>query len=129
MKNLARLSAIACALFIVLAGFLGCVNPTMDKTITPDPPAAPELASLVLKNGTSTLSLTGTNTYTGSTVVDGGLLIVSGRITGNTAVAVGSNNAGVSMTVSGGGTGRADAWAARSAFCRRYSMMSTRKAL
>ena len=59
----------------------------------------------LLKNGTSTLTLSGSNTYTGTTLVSGGNLIVTGNTTGGSAVVVGSNSTtGVLLMVSGGGT-------------------------
>lgn len=58
----------------------------------------------VVYDGTNTLTLTGTNTYTGGTTVNAGTLMVDGQISGNVTVTSGSS---FSQTVSGsfGGTG------------------------
>ena len=42
----------------------------------------------ITKSGTSTLTLSGANTYTGSTTVSAGTLVISGSPTGNSAVSV-----------------------------------------
>jgi len=53
------------------------------------------------KSGSSTLTLTGSNSYTGATAVNAGTLLINGSL-GNTAVAVGSTGIlGGSGTISG----------------------------
>ena len=56
------------------------------------------------KLGTGTLTLSGSNSYSGATTVEGGQLYVTGSISNAAALTVGSNNSGIGMVISGGGT-------------------------
>lgn len=54
----------------------------------------------VTKSGTGTWELSGANTYTGSTIVSGGTLILSGARTGSSGVITVSDTAGTNATLS-----------------------------
>ena len=58
------------------------------------------------KLGTGTLTLSGNNTYTGNTTIDGGKLKITGSVGNGTSTSdfvVGNNNGGTSLEISGGG--------------------------
>ena len=78
------------------------VNGTGDTLISAVITDAPGMASGIIKDGGSTLTLTGPNTYVAGTTVNGGTLLVDNTVgsgTGTGAVTV--NNAGTTL----GGTG------------------------
>jgi T5SS/PEP-CTERM-associated repeat protein len=58
----------------------------------------------LVKVGANTLTITSTgNTYTGATLVDGGSLLVSGKVTRSGALIVGNTNSNISLIVTNGG--------------------------
>jgi fibronectin-binding autotransporter adhesin len=70
-------------------------------------PISPPLAGSLVKIGTGTLTLSGLNTYNGSTTVEAGQLIVNGSITSNVTVnggTLGGSGTTKGITVNNGGT-------------------------
>ncbi len=58
----------------------------------------------LVKVGANTLTITSTgNTYTGATLVDGGSLLVSGKVTQSASLTVANTNSNISMIVTNGG--------------------------
>ncbi len=92
--------------------FLNDVNVTFDiddtATIS-EQIAGNGTNSVVVKSGTGTLNLTGTNTYAGGTTVNAGLLNLNGSVSSSVTVnnggtLGGTGTAGGGVTVGGGGT-------------------------
>ena len=69
---------------------------TFTGTIVNSTPDGTEFS--VVKEGTGTQILSGNNTYTGTTTVNGGLLVVNGTLTGDITVAAGANIGGEAST-------------------------------
>ncbi len=58
----------------------------------------------LIKNGSSTQTLSGTNTYTGQTLINAGKLNVTGSLASGSAVTVGTTTGSATATLSGSGT-------------------------
>ena len=76
------------------------VSPTYSVTIN----SALTGSANLTKGDTGTLSLGGTNTYSGTTFIDGGTLQVTGAVSNTSQMFVGSSQSNTGLTISGGGT-------------------------